>query len=51
MNQVEEWAILLWVLLPLVLTALPLALGSISCSSSYPKSFPRDDLHAQPEAP
>lgn len=40
MNQVEEWAILLWAVLPLVLTALPLALGSISCPRSYPKSFP-----------
>lgn len=47
MNQVEVWAILLWELLPLVLTALPLALGSISCSRSYPKSFSGDDLHAQ----
>lgn len=40
MNQVEEWETLLWALLPLVLTALPLALESISCSRSYPKSFP-----------
>lgn len=39
-NQGEEWDILLWALLPLVFTPLPLALGSISCSRSYPKSFP-----------